>query len=137
MGIPKLIAAIVVLLALAAFVYFSRGQFGRVMSPEFPDSAAIAAAVETAYARIHPLGVDRSSLDMDGTRLRYDYVRLSRNQSVLRANLELTRCVENAGGSVLYGIESFDEKKRKQFLTLGISSNDSLMCEVRLEKRVK
>jgi hypothetical protein len=135
--IAKLIAAIVVLLALAALVYFSRGSFERAISPEFPDSAAIAAAVESAYVRIQPLGVDRSSLDMDGRRLRYDYVRLSRARSLLRANLELTRAVEKAGGGVLYGIESYDERKRKRFLTLGISSNDSLMCEVRLETRIR
>lgn len=136
MGIAKLIAAIVVLLALAALVYFSRGSFDRVISPEYPDSASIAAAVETAYARIQPLGVDRSSRDIDGVRIRYDYVRLSRRQSVLRANLEMTRAVENAGGGIIYGIESYDERKRKRFLTLGISSNDSLMCEVKLEERI-
>jgi len=135
--IAKLIAAIVVLLALAALVYFSRGSFDRVISPEFPDSADIAAAVESAYVRIQPLGVDRSSTHRDGRRIRYDYVRLSRKESVLRANLEMTRAVEKAGGGVLYGIESYDERKRKQFLTLGISSNDSLMCEVKLEKRIK
>jgi hypothetical protein len=135
--IAKLIAAIAVLLALAALVYFWRGSFDRVISPEFPDSAAIAAAVESAYVRIQPLGVDRSSADRDGRRIRYDYVRLSRTESVLRANLEVTRAVEKAGGGVLYGIESYDERKRKQFLVLGISSNDSLMCEVKLEKRLK
>jgi hypothetical protein len=137
LNIAKLIAAIAVLLALAALVYFSRGSVDRVMSPEFPDSSAIAAAVESAYARIQPLGVDRSSLDMDGGRIRYDYVRLSRKESVLRANLELTRAVEKAGGGILYGIESYDERKRKQFLTLGISSNDSLICEIKLERRIR
>lgn len=137
MHIAKLIAAIAVLLALAALVYFSRGSFDRVISPEFPDSAAIAAAVESAYMRIQPLGVDRSTAERDGRRIRYDYVRLSRTQSVLRANLEMTREVEKAGGGILYGVESFDERKRKQFLVLGIASNDSLMCEVKLERRIK
>jgi len=137
LGITRLIAAIVVLVALAALVYFSRGSMGRVVSPGVPDSAAIGAAVESAYVRIQPLGVDRSSVDMDGRRIRYDYVRLSRTQSLLRANLEVTRAVEKAGGGVLYGIESYDERKRKKFLTLGISSNDSLVCEIKLEKRIK
>lgn len=125
------------LLALAALVYFSRGHMGRFVKHEAPDSAALAAAVESAYVRIGPAGVQTSSIDLDGRRIRYDYVRLSRNRSVLRANLELTRAVENAGGSVIYGIESYDERKRKQFLTLGIAAGDSLMCEVKVEKRVR
>jgi hypothetical protein len=126
-----------VLLALAAFVYFSRDAIERVMAPDTPDAGAIAAAVDSAYVRIRPVSVKTSSIDMDGRPVRYDYVRLSRKRSVLRANLELTRAVENAGGAVMYGIESYDERKRKQFLTLGISSSDSLVCEVKLEKRIR
>jgi hypothetical protein len=122
---------------LAALVYFSRDFVGGVIAPDRPDGAAIAAAVDSAYARIQPVSVESSSIDMDGRPVRYDYVRLSRSRSVLRANLEITRAVENAGGCLLYGIESYDEQRRKQFLTLGIASGDSLMCEVKLEKRIR
>lgn len=122
---------------MAALVYFSDDLIERLVSPEVPDGAAIAAAVERAYVRIGPAGVTTSSIDMGGRLIRYDYVMLSRRHSLLRANLELTRAVEKAGGGVIYGIESFDEPKRRQFLTLGISSGDSLMCEVRLEKRLR
>lgn len=125
------------LLALAAFVYFSRDAIERVIMPEHPDGASIAAAIDSAYVRIRPVSVESKSVDMDGRPVRCDYVRLSRSRSVLRANLELTRAVEKAGGGVLYGIESYDERKRKQFLTLGISSDDSLVCEVKLEKRIR
>ena len=107
------------------------------MAPDAPDGGAIAAAVDSAYVRIQPVSVRTSSVDMDGRPVRLDHVTLSRSRSVLRANLELTRAVENAGGGVLYGIESFDERKRTQFLTLGIASNDSLVCEVKLEKRIR
>lgn len=125
------------LVGLAALVYFSHDYVGRFMAPGLPDERAIAAAVESAYVRIQPVSVETSSIDMDGRPVRYDYVRLSRRRSVLRANLEITKAVENAGGSVLYGIESYDERKRKQFLTLGIASGDSLMLEVKLEKRIR
>lgn len=122
---------------MAALVYFSDDLIERLVSPEVPDGAAIAAAVESAYVRIGPAGVTTSSIDLDGRLIRYDYVMLSRKGSLLRANLEVTRAVEKAGGGVMYGIESFDEPKRRQFLTLGISSGGSLMCEVRLEKRLR
>ncbi|MGD9140033.1 MAG: hypothetical protein PVJ42_00695 [bacterium] len=125
------------LVALAALVYFSRDAIERVIAPERPDVAAIAAAVDSAYARIRPVSIDSRSVDMDGRPVRCDYVRLSRSRSLLRANLELTRAVEKAGGGVLYGIESYDEQKRKQFLTLGISSDDSLVCEVKLERGIR
>jgi len=126
-----------VLLALAALVYFSRDAIERVIMPGRPDGAAIAAAIDSAYVRIGPVSVDSRSVDMDGRPVRCDYVRLSASRSVLRANLEVTRAVEKAGGGILYGIESYDERKRKQFLTLGISSDDSLVCEVKLERRIR
>jgi hypothetical protein len=137
LGAVRAIAAIALLAAVAALVYFWRGPVERVMRPEFPDSAAIAAALDSAYVKIGPLGVETSTIDMDGGRLRRDYVRLSGSRSVLRANLEVTRAVEKAGGGVLYGIESYDERGRKQFLTLGVASGDSLVCEIKFEKRVR
>ena len=133
----RLIAAIVVLLALAALVYFWRGAFARFLSPVAPDGPAIAAAIDSAYMRIKPVSVETSSIDIDGRPVRCDYVRLSRSRSVLRANLEITSAVESAGGGVLYGIESYDEQKRKQFLTLGVAGGDSLICEIKIEKRVR
>lgn len=124
-------------MALAALIHFSGDLIERVASPDFPDSGAIAAAIDSAYVRIEPAGVTTAWRAMGPGRIRYDYVMLSRKRSVLRANLELTRAVERAGGGVAYGIQSFDEARRKQFLTLGILSGDSLICEVKLEKRLR
>jgi len=66
-----------------------------------------------------------------------DRVVLPGGASVLRANLTLTRAVERAGGTVLYGIESIDSKRRWQTVTLGISAGDSLIREVMLVGRVR
>ena|GEM_PF-2095906 len=134
-GVIKLIAAVAVIIALAAVVYFSGDFLERLLKPEPPDSAAIAAAVESAYVRIKPVSVSTSSSEIGGNAVRLDYVELSRSRSLLRANLEITRAVERAGGEVLYGIESRDEHRRKQFLTLGISNGEGLVCEVKLGKR--
>jgi hypothetical protein len=136
-GVARLIAAIALLAAMAALVYFSRDALERIIPPGGPDSASVAAAVESAYVRILPVSVNTGTVDMGGRRIRYDYVRLSRSRSVLRANLEITRWVENAGGDIIYGIESYDESGRRQFLTLGIGRGDSLIQEIKIEKRVR
>ena len=59
------------------------------------------------------------------------------DETLLRANLIITRAVETAGGSISYGIESVDEKRRWKAVTLGITDGDSLVREVRLEKRLR
>ncbi len=124
-------------LALAALVYLSRGLPGRLAAPPTPGAAAVAAAVESAYVRIQPSSVETSSMDSGDGRIRSDHVKLGRGQSLPRANLEVTRAVERAGGRVLYGIESYDGRRRRQFVTLGLASGDSLVCEVKLEKRIR
>ena len=49
----------------------------------------------------------------------------------------LTRAIEKAGGEVLFGIESTDSRRRWQAVTMGISDGDSLVREIRLEKRIR
>jgi hypothetical protein len=92
--------------------------------------------VDSAFVALDPQEVSAATDAGDSEKPR-DRVVLSRGASVLRANLIITRAVEKAGGTVLYGIESFDSKRRWQTVTLGISAEDSLIREVLLVSRVR
>ena len=78
-----------------------------------------------------------STVRLGGDEITQDRLELHRKRSMLRANLEITRAVERAGGEITYGIESIDEGRRWETVTLGISDGDSLIREVRLEKRLR
>jgi len=105
--------------------------------PNRPPAGVLEQALDSAYARIEPQAVSTSRVAVAGRTVRQDLVELARSSSTLRANLEITREVEKAGGEVAYGIESRDTKARRQVLTLGISDGDTLVCEVRLERRTR
>jgi hypothetical protein len=81
--------------------------------------------------------VSGATADAENSEIPRDRVVLPRGASVLRANLAITRAVEKAGGTVLYGVESTDSKRRWQTVTLGISAGDSLIREVMLVSRVR
>jgi hypothetical protein len=76
-------------------------------------------------------------VDLGDHQIAQDRLELPGESSLLRANLIITRAVETAGGTISYGIESVDERRRWQAVTLGITDGDSLIREVRLEKRLR
>ncbi len=128
--------AIITLIAIGVLIYSLRDPIKSRLFPPAPSFATIGVAIEQAYERISPLRV-KSSWHHDSGNLRVDRVRLPRDASLLRANYEITRAVEEVGGYVAYGIESIDERQRWQTVTLGISNGDTLVCEIRLEKRLR
>ena len=99
--------------------------------------SAINRAVDSAFVVIDPQEVSAATTDIEDREIPTDRVVLPKGASVLRANLTLTRAVERAGGTVLYGVESTDRKRRWQTVTLGISAGDSLIREVMLVSRVR
>ncbi len=132
------LSAVIVLIALGTAGYVFRTDIVDFFSPPpAPDVAAINRAVDSAFVAIDPQEVSAATADMEDCEIPRDRVVLSRGASVLRANLTLTRAVERAGGTVLYGVESTDRKRRWQTVTLGISAGDSLIREVMLVSRVR
>ena len=112
----------------------ARNIFSR---PHRADAVRLAEAIDSAYTRIQVRKVKTSTVDLGRRQVRHDDIELARTSSVLRANLEITRSVEKAGGTVLYGIESTDDRRRRQFVTLGISDGDSLVREIGLVRRIR
>lgn len=105
--------------------------------PPPPDAQAIHRALDSAFVALEPEEVTSADVKAEAGEVPRDRVVLPRDGSALRANLAVTRAVERAGGTVLYGIESIDSKRRWQTVTLGISAGDSLIREVMLVSRVR
>lgn len=101
------------------------------------DAAMLGAVIDSACAAIEPAKSSTSTVDLGGHDVQCDLLQLSRDASIFRANHEITRAVEKAGGRIVYGLESSDEKRRWRTVTLGISDGDSLIREVRLRKRIR
>jgi hypothetical protein len=115
-----------------------RGDIVDFLSPPPPPSIeAINSALDSALATIEPQEVSTSMVELDGHSILRDRMVLSGKTSVLRTNLAITRAVEKAGGSILYGVESIDWKQRWQTVTLGVSAGDSLIREIVLVGRVR
>ena len=134
----RILVVIAVLAALGAAGYIFRGDIVDLFSPPPPpDVGAINLAVDSAFALLHPKDVSASRTDLGSCEIPRDRVTLPSDISLLRANLAITQTVEKAGGSIIYGIESTDRKRRWQTVTLGIAAGDSLIREVVLVGRPK
>jgi hypothetical protein len=126
------------LVALGALGYIFRGDITDFFSPPPPpDVDAVHLAVDSAFAYLHPKDVSASKTGLGTCEIPRDRVTLPSDMSLLRANLAITLAVEKAGGSISYGLESIDGKRRWQTVTLGISAGDSLIREVVLVGRVR
>jgi hypothetical protein len=130
--------AVVILAGLAITTYVLKDPLlGFLSPPPPPDMAILNQAIDSAYARIGPETVSASVVDLRNRQVTQDRIVIARGNSVIRANLEITRAVEKAGGTILYGIESVDQPRRWRTVTLGISNGDSLFKEIRLVGRVR
>lgn len=123
-------------LAIAAYV-FGGDIMDFLIPPPPPDVNAINQAVDSAFVRIDPQDLSASIVELEDCSITRDRLVLRRGASALRANLEITRAVEKAGGMILYGVESTDQKRRWQTVTLGVSAGDSLIREIMLVSRVR
>ncbi len=94
-------------------------------------------AIDSVYAVLEPRRVSTSTTDLGGHQVRCDRLELPRGSSIMRANNKLTRAVEKAGGEVVLGIESSDQGRRWQIVTLSISDGDSVIRQIALEKRIR
>lgn len=104
---------------------------------ERADIAVLERAIDSVYAVVEPSEMSSSSVDLGEVQVRCDLLELPRDASIIRTNLAIKRAVEKAGGEVVYGLESSDDRRRWQTVTLGVSDGDSLIREIRLKQRVK
>jgi hypothetical protein len=133
---PRTLAAIIIIGCLALAAYIFRGPLKIFFSPPSrADATTISRALDSVYAEIEPRNVTAGAVNLDGRVMRRDHVLLGGDQSILRANLAITRAVENAGGKVLYGVDSSDGRRGREVVVLGISDGDSLLREINLEHR--
>jgi hypothetical protein len=138
MGRAKAVALIIVVACVIALAYLLRDPAVELFSPPpRADIGRLHSAVDSALTKIGPRNLTTSTVDLGGRELTQDDLELSRRSSMLRANLEITRAVERAGGEIAYGIDSSDDTRRWQTVTLGISDGDSLIREVRLRRRLR
>ena len=129
---------LIIILCIAAAGYLYRDRIvERLSPPPRADVTVLNAAVDSACASLETRKTSSSAVDLGDHQLTQDRLELPGASSLLRANLIITRAVETAGGAISYGIESVDEKRRWQTVTLGITDGDSLVREVRLEKRLR
>jgi hypothetical protein len=128
--------AVIGVLVIAGYV-FRREIVDFLSPPPPPDVTAIHGAVDSAFAGITTQEMSASVVELDGCEVPRDRLVLPSGASAFRANLAITRAVERAGGSILYGVESTDRKKRWLTVTLGVSAGDSLIREVMLVSRVR
>jgi hypothetical protein len=101
------------------------------------DAGLVHQAIDSVYAILEPRRVSTSTAGAGEHQVRCDRLELERDSSMMRANHHLTRAVERAGGDVVFGIESTDQKRRWQTVTLSISDGDSIIRQVALEKRIR
>jgi len=136
-AVAGLIALIVVVLIVAAGCLY-KGRIVEFLSPpQRAELTVLNAAVDSACASLETRKTSSAPVDLGDREIARDRLELPPTSSLLRANLIVTRAVERAGGTVTYGIESQDEKHRWQAVTLGVTDGDSLIREVRLEKRLR
>jgi hypothetical protein len=130
--------ALVIVICIPAAGYLARGRIAEFLSPPpRADITLLNAAVDSACASLETRKTSSSIVDLGDHELTRDRLELPRTSSLLRANLIVTRAVERAGGEISYGIESMDESRRWQAVTLGVTDGDSLIREIRLEKRLR
>jgi hypothetical protein len=130
--------ALIVIICIAAAGYLMRDRIVEFLSPPpRADLTVLHAAVDSACASLETRKASSTTVDLGDHQLAQDRLELPAASSLLRANLIITRAAENAGGAISYGIESVDEKRRWQTVTLGITDGDSLIREVRLERRLR
>ncbi len=133
-----MLIALIVILCIAAAGYLYKDRIVEFLSPPpRADLTVLNAAVDSACASLEIRKASSSTVDLGDHQLARDSLELPGASSLLRANLIIRRAVETAGGNISYGIESVDEKRRWQTVTLGITDGDSLVREVRLEKRLR
>ena len=129
---------LIVIVCTAVAGYLLRDRIEEFLSPPpRADITVLNAAVDSACAGLETRRSSSADVDLGEQRITQDRLELPGTSSLLRANLIITRAVDTAGGTVSYGIESVDEKRRWQTVTLGITDGDSLIREVRLEKRLR
>jgi len=129
---------LIIIVCMAVAGYLLRDRIVEYLSPPpRADITLLNAAVDSACASLETRKASTSTVDLGGHQLTQDRLELPGASSLLRANLIITRAVETAGGTISYGIESVDEKRRWQTVTLGITDGDSLVREVRLERRLR
>jgi hypothetical protein len=129
---------LVVIVCIAGAGYLLRNRIAESLSPPpRADLNVLNAAVDSACASLETRKSSSTTVDLGDHQIAQDRLELPGSSSLLRANLIITRAVETAGGTVSYGIESVDEKRRWQSVTLGITDGDSLIREVRLERRLR
>jgi hypothetical protein len=122
----------------AYYCYYNRADLKRFFSTPKPlDAATLDRVVGDAYAKVKPAKISTSTVDLGSKQVRYDRLELPKKASLLRANYEITRAVEGAGGKIVYGVESSDEKGRKMAVTLAVSDGQSIVREIKLERGTK
>jgi hypothetical protein len=137
-GYPRLIGSIILVCFIAAAAYGLKDEIRNFFTYKHrADVGVLHQAIDSVYTVLDPRRVSTSTTDPGGHRVRCDRVELSRGSSIIRANHKLTRAVEKAGGEVVLGIESSDQGRRWQIVTLRISDGDSVIREIALEKRIR
>jgi hypothetical protein len=135
--VKRLVAIIVIVAAgIAAYVFHDPVSllFAR---RERADLVVLERAIDSVYTLVDPQKLSSSVVELGAVEVGCDHLELGRDVSLVRTNLAITRAVEKAGGEILYGLESIDGKRRWQSVTLGVSDGDSLIREIRLQKRVR
>lgn len=137
-GYPRLIGFIVLACFIAAAAYGLKDQIRNFFTYKHrADVGMLHQAIDSVYAVLEPRRVSTSTTDLGGHQVRCDRLELPRGSSIMRANNKLTRAVEKAGGEVVLGIESSDQGRRWQIVTLSISDGDSVIRQIALEKRIR
>jgi hypothetical protein len=137
-GYLKLVAALIAGCCVVVAVYALKDQARTFFTYSHrADAAAVHHAVDSVCTVLQPRNVSTSTVAVGDCRVRRDRIQLERNGSIIRANHLLTRAVEKAGGVIVAGVESTDQGRRWQIVTLSISDGDSIIREVALEKRVR
>ncbi len=131
-GFKPILVFVLVCIALAA-CFLRLGTFGSRRA----DPAIINRTLDSLYAVLPVKSVERITSVASGETLRCDRLQLKQEASLIRANLAISQAVKRVGGEISYGVESFSSKRRWQIVTLGISDGDTLIREVRLEKRLR
>jgi hypothetical protein len=135
---PKLIGFVILACFIAAVAYGLKDEIRNFFTYKHrADVGVLHQAIDSVYTVLEPRRISTSTADLGGHRVRCDRLELSSGSSIMRANSKLTRAVEKAGGEVVLGIESSDQGRRWQTVTLSISDGDSVIREIALERRIR
>jgi hypothetical protein len=127
---------VIIFSGMAYFFYSHRDRLRVWFRPvERAGPERLEAVLDSVYRAIEAQSVTTTEVTLNGHDVRHDEVRLPRSGSLARANLDITRAVEMTGGQVVFGVESSDRRNRWRAVTLGISDGDSLVRQIRLERR--